>query len=104
MRILVTPKSLTRGLPASDHGDGAVRGDLGVVGCGSVGGTVVKLASGLGMKTLGYDPFPAASFQPPGFRCTEFVETEAVLAALDSGYVAGYAVNLLNALREDEHG
>ena len=40
---------------------------LGVLGCGAIGRTVADIALGLGMRVLGYDPFPAEGFAPDGF-------------------------------------
>ena len=41
---------------------------LGVVGCGAIGRKVAQIAIGLGMKVIGYDPFPPEGFAPAGFR------------------------------------
>lgn len=41
---------------------------LGVVGCGAIGRQVAQMAIGLGMKVIGYDPFPHPGFAPDGFR------------------------------------
>lgn len=55
---------------------------LGVVGCGAVGKLVSRMAIGLGMKVLSYDPFPDGAFDPgPDFR---FAPLEGVLADADA--------------------
>lgn len=41
---------------------------LGVVGCGAIGRRVAESAACLGMRVLGYDPYPAAGFAPEGFQ------------------------------------
>lgn len=41
---------------------------LGVVGCGAIGQTVANIALGLGMKVIGFDPYPPKDFAPDGFR------------------------------------
>lgn len=110
---------------------------LGIVGCGEIGKRVAKFACAIGMRVLGYDPFPTSDFAPPGFEWMSFadlcressiitlhapaaeaplvnadtlellcegvfivntaraqlVDTDALLKALDSGKVAGYAVD-----------
>jgi phosphoglycerate dehydrogenase-like enzyme len=44
---------------------------LGIIGCGSVGRHVARLALALGMKVLAHDPYPAEGFDPgPGFWFT----------------------------------
>ncbi len=40
---------------------------LGVIGCGQIGKTLVRLAVSLGMNAVGFDLYPDASFQQPGF-------------------------------------
>jgi D-3-phosphoglycerate dehydrogenase / 2-oxoglutarate reductase len=46
---------------------------LGLVGCGSVGRTVARLALGFGMKVLAFDPYPTTDFSPgDGFSWTGF--------------------------------
>ncbi len=47
---------------------------LGVVGCGAIGQSVSKIAIGLGMNVLGYDPFPSRNFSPDRFRFVELDE------------------------------
>lgn len=37
---------------------------LGVIGCGSIGKIVIKMALGIGLKVLGYDLYPDKSFSP----------------------------------------
>ncbi|MCB1329196.1 MAG: phosphoglycerate dehydrogenase [Maritimibacter sp.] len=54
---------------------------LGVVGCGAIGQAVTRIALGLGMKVIGYDPFPLNSFAPEGFS---FETLEEVLAEADA--------------------
>jgi D-3-phosphoglycerate dehydrogenase len=41
---------------------------LGVVGCGAIGRLTADLALGLGMRVIGYDPFPPQGYAPDGFR------------------------------------
>lgn len=54
---------------------------LGLVGCGHVGRTVARLALGLGMKVLAYDPYPQPGFSAgEGFSWTTFEE---VIASSD---------------------
>jgi D-3-phosphoglycerate dehydrogenase len=44
-------------------------GTLGLIGCGRIGQELVKLASGFGMRVLGYDPYlPAASARQAGIE------------------------------------
>lgn len=37
---------------------------LGLVGCGQIGRTVARMALGLSMKVLAFDPYPEAAFSP----------------------------------------
>lgn len=140
--------ALARAIPVSDRviragGWERFRGvelhsaTLGIVGCGSVGRLVAQAATGLGMRVVGYDPYPRADFGPEGFAWAGFdevfrrsqfvtlhcppsdapivtshvlslmpdssyivntaraglVEPDAVLAALESGKLAGYAAD-----------
>ncbi|MDB5829682.1 MAG: D-3-phosphoglycerate dehydrogenase [Variovorax sp.] len=39
---------------------------LGVIGCGSVGSRVVRIAMAIGMKVVAYDPYVSASILPAG--------------------------------------
>jgi len=42
---------------------------LGIVGCGKVGKLVAQLAIGMGMRVVGFDPYPDRDFHPgPSFR------------------------------------
>lgn len=41
---------------------------LGIIGCGAIGREVAKMALGLGMQVIGYDPYPNKAFSPNGFR------------------------------------
>ncbi len=41
---------------------------LGVIGCGEIGRRTAALATGVGMKVFGYDPFADTSFSLPNFR------------------------------------
>ncbi|WP_420006405.1 phosphoglycerate dehydrogenase [Arenibacterium sp. LLYu02] len=57
---------------------------LGIIGCGAIGQTVARIAIGLGMKVLGYDPFPPKDFAPEGFR----------MASLDEIFQLANAISL----------
>lgn len=54
---------------------------LAVIGCGAIGREVAELALCLGMRVVGYDPFPSNSFAPPGFR---FASMEEALTSADA--------------------
>lgn len=47
---------------------------LGVVGTGQVGRILICMALGIGMKTVGYDLYPDATFDPGDFRYVEPLE------------------------------
>lgn len=47
---------------------------LGVVGTGQIGRILIRMALGIGMKTVGYDLYPDASFDPGDFRYVEPLE------------------------------
>ena len=48
---------------------------LGLIGCGKIGQEVGRLATGLDMQVLGYDPYPDKDFSPPAkFRYAELDE------------------------------
>jgi len=82
--------ALARSVPSSDAAikagqwtrregtelDGKV---LGLIGCGRIGQLVARMAAGLDMKVIGYDPCPAAS--PAGWL--EYRTFEEVLAKAD---------------------
>ncbi|MDR1744503.1 MAG: phosphoglycerate dehydrogenase [Planctomycetota bacterium] len=51
--------------------DGAT---LGVVGTGQIGKILIRMALGLGMKTVGYDLYPDKAFAPGDFRYVEPAE------------------------------
>jgi len=53
---------------------------LGLVGCGSIGRIVVRLAVALGMPVKAYDPHPDETFCPEGFA---YLPLDAVLAESD---------------------
>ncbi|MGA0543053.1 phosphoglycerate dehydrogenase [Neotabrizicola sp. VNH66] len=55
---------------------------LGIVGCGAIGRQVAEIALALGMKVVGYDPFPLAGFAPDGFRYAPLAEVLAVADAV----------------------
>src|SRR5271154_374020 len=61
---------------------------LGVIGCGNVGASVAVRALGLRMKVLAYDPFLSAE------RAVDLGVEEGLAAALDSGHVAGAAIDV----------
>lgn len=42
---------------------------IGIFGCGKVGRLTARMALGMGMKVLAYDPFPDPSFMPGGEFC-----------------------------------
>lgn len=53
---------------------------LGVVGCGQIGKMVARMAAAIGMKVVGYDPYPDLNCGIDGFS---FVESEELIAAAD---------------------
>src|SRR6266849_5522369 len=78
---------------------------LGVIGCGNVGAAVAERALGLRMKVIAYDPFLSAeraralAMTKPGVRLVNcarggLVVEEDLAAALDSGHVAGAAIDV----------
>lgn len=55
---------------------------LGIVGCGAIGRQVAEIALAMGMKVVGYDPFPNPGFAPVGFRYADLAEVLAVSDAV----------------------
>lgn len=54
---------------------------LAVIGCGAIGREVADLAIGLGMRVVGFDPFPPRAFTRPGFR---FATRDEALTSADA--------------------
>ena len=53
---------------------------LGLAGCGRVGKILARLAAGIGMAVVGYDPLPDPAFSLPGFA---YVDEAEVLRCAD---------------------
>lgn len=41
---------------------------LGIIGCGQIGRRVARMAVAIGMEVIGFDAYPDAAFELPGFR------------------------------------